>query len=142
MGLLHQGMPGLSLALLISSPTPWTLDQTRAAIGKNASITRIMQDTEGKPTRECCPPHFTAVGALDRTGWEPEPLPVEVLHHPDRRADVSEGLEKHPDRFLYVLIRIECHLPGWRIDESDRQLGGQFPPGGLLPSYYFVSCDL
>ena len=132
MGLLHQGMPGLSFALLIGSPTPWTLDQTRAAIGKNASITRIMQDTEGKPTREVRPPHCTAVRALDRTGWELEPLPIEVLHHPDRGADLPEGVEQQPDRFLHVLIRIECHLAGWRIDESDRQLRGEFPPGGLM----------
>src|SRR5262252_10689830 len=91
-----------------------------------------MQDTEGKPTREFRPPHFTAVRALDRTGWELEPLPMEVLHHPDRGADLPEGVEQQPDRFLHVLIRIERHLAGWRIDESDRQLRGEFPPGGLM----------
>ena len=51
MGLLPQGMPGLSCALLIGSPTPGTVDQTRAALGKSASITRILQDTQGQSTR-------------------------------------------------------------------------------------------
>src|SRR5215475_14979491 len=125
-------MPVVSVAFHIGGPGTWTLQEARAARGKGASIARIMQDTEGKPTREFRPPHFTAVGALDRTGWELEPLPVEVLHHPDRGTDLSEGLEKQLDRFLYVLIRIERNLPGWRIDKADGQLGGQFAPSGLM----------
>src|SRR5262249_42519925 len=134
MDLFHQGMPGLSCALLIGSPTPWTLDQTRAAIGKGASITRIMQDTQGKPTRKFRPPHFAAGGALDRTGRKLEAVVVEIPPHGDRGADLPEGCEQQLDRFLHVLIRIERHRAGWRIDESDRQLCGEFPPGSLMAS--------
>src|SRR5215831_3149942 len=125
-------MPVVSIALHIGGPATWTLHEARAAIGKGAGIARIMQDTEGKPTREVRPPHFATVRALDRTGGELEPLPIEVLHHPDRGADVSEGLEKQPDRFLYALIWIEYDRPGWRIDKADGQLGGQFAPSGLM----------
>src|SRR5215510_14529489 len=125
-------MPVGSVAFPIGGPATWTLHEARATIGKGAGIARIMQDTEGKPTRECCPPDFTAVGALDRTGGELEPVPIEVLHHPDRRADVSEGLEKQPDRFLHVLIWIEYDLAGGRIDKADGELGGQCTPTGLM----------
>src|ERR1700758_1541459 len=105
-------MPVVSVAFHVRGPAPWTLYEARATIGKGAGIARIMQDTEGKPTREFRPPHFTAMGPLDRTGWELEPLPVEVLHHPDRGTDLSEGVEKQPHRFLYVLIRIKYDLTG------------------------------
>src|SRR4029453_5714553 len=125
-------MPVVSVAFPIGGPATWTLHEARAAIGKGAGIARIMQDTQGKPTRECRPPHFAAVRALARTGGALEPVPVAVLPPPDRGADLAEGVEKQPDRFLYVLIRIEYDLTGWRIDKADGQLGGQFAPSGLM----------
>ena len=127
-------MPVVSVALHIGGPATWTLHEARATIGKGAGIARIRQDTEGKPTRAFRPPPCTAVGALDRTGGELAPLPVAGLSHPDRGADWAEGLEKHPERFLHVLIWIAYDLTGWRIDQADGQLGGQCAPRGLMAS--------
>ncbi len=72
------------------------------------------------------------MGPLHGTGWEREAVLVEIPHHPDRGADLTEGCEQQLDRFLHVLIRIERDLPGRCIDKADRQLGSQFPPGGLM----------
>jgi hypothetical protein len=140
MGALDSGMPVVSVAFPLGGPAPWTVPEARATLGKGAGRARMMQDTPGQPTRECRPPHCAAVRALDRTGGALEPLPVAVLHHPDRGADVSEGVEKQPARCLYVLIRIAYDLTGWRRDKADGQLGGPFAPSGLMASATLEAC--
>ena len=105
----------MSVAFPIGGPATGTLHEARATIGKGAGIARIMQDTEGKPLREFRPPDFTAVGALDRTGWEREPLRLKYFTTPIAEPTCREA-EKQPDRFLHVLIWIEYDLTGWRVD--------------------------
>src|SRR4029434_3841575 len=107
-GLFPQGMPVLSAALLVGSPATGTLEQARAAIGKGAGITRMMQDARAHSARQRCPPHLTVLGPLYRTGWEREAVLGEIPHHPDRGADLPEGFEQQLDRFLHALIRVSA----------------------------------
>lgn len=133
-------MPVVSGALPRGGPASGPLPEARAALGTGAGRARMMPATEGKPPRECRPPHCTAVGALARTGGERAPLPVAVLHHPARGADLSEGLATQPAHCLHVLIRSKEDLTGGRIDKADGQLGGQCAPRGLLASAALEAC--
>ena len=138
--LFDQGMPDCTRPLGIGCSATGAFDQARAAIGKGARVSRLVQDAQGRTARQGAPPQLPAVRTLDGTSRKGAAMLVEILHHCDRGAQFAEGLEKQAHRFLYLRIRIEDDLPCGGIDKTNRQLGGQCTPGRLVTQAALETC--
>src|SRR5262249_32339166 len=99
MHLFDQGRPDCTRPLGIGCSATGAFDPARAAIGKGARVSRLVQDAQGRTARQGAPPQLPAVRTLDGTSRQGAAMLVAILHHCDRGAQFAEGLEKQADLF-------------------------------------------
>ena len=105
--------------------------QCAAAIGVDASVSRVAQHVRHSGAAGAPPGQLPALGPLPQPHSQLDAVIREEPQHGTHRAQPLEQAEDQPDHTAHLLIRIQHHLTGGTAGEPGRERHRQLAAAGL-----------
>ena len=105
--------------------------QCAAAIGVNASVSRVAQHVAHPGAARTAPGQLPALGPFPQPDSQLDAVVREEAQHGADRAEPLEQVKDQPDHGAHLLVGIQHHLPAGTAHQPGRQRHRQLAAAGL-----------